>query len=278
MDFTQKLNAAATKNSSLLCVGLDPDISRIPDSLKNSPTPQLDFNKLIIDATHDLVCAYKPNSAFYESKGAEGINDLKLTCEYIRQLYPDLPIILDFKRGDIGNTNQYYAQFAFEYLGVDAITVQPYVGKEALQAFLDYKNKGIFVLCKTSNPGAGELQDLKIDGIKLHQKLAENIVKNWNIDGNCHIVFGATYPEELAEVRKIVGENMLILLPGIGKQGGDLELSLKSGLNQAKKGLIVSSSRDIIYAYEAENTDIGSAINNRARQTRDQINEYINKL
>jgi orotidine-5'-phosphate decarboxylase len=166
MDFTQKLNAAATKNSSLLCVGLDPDISRIPDSLKNSPTPQLDFNKLIIDATHDLVCAYKPNSAFYESKGAEGINDLKLTCEYIRQLYPDLPIILDFKRGDIGNTNQYYAQFAFEYLGVDAITVQPYVGKEALQAFLDYKNKGIFVLCKTSNPGAGELQDLKIDGIR----------------------------------------------------------------------------------------------------------------
>jgi orotidine-5'-phosphate decarboxylase len=278
MDFTLKLNTASDKNGSLLCVGLDPDISRIPEDLRNSATPQLDFNKLVIDATHDLVCAYKPNSAFYESRGAEGVNDLKFTCEYIKQTYPDVPIILDFKRGDIGNTNLYYAQFAFDYLGVDAITVQPYVGKEALQPFLDYKDKGIIILCKTSNPGAGELQDLVVDGKKLYEKLAENVAKNWNTDGNCHLVVGSTYPDELAEVRSIVGQNMLILLPGIGKQGGDLEASLKAGLNQSKKGLIVSSSREIIYAYEGENAEIGTAIKTRAKQTRDQINEYINKL
>jgi orotidine-5'-phosphate decarboxylase len=160
MEFIEKLRSIWEKNNSLLCIGLDPDIDKLPASVKSSDSPLLTFNKAIIDATFDLVCAYKPNSAFYEASGADGIKELKATCDYIKEKHSDIPIILDFKRGDIGNTNKKYAEFAFNYLGVDAITVQPYQGKEAIQAFLDYKEKGIIVLDKMSNQGAGEFQDL----------------------------------------------------------------------------------------------------------------------
>lgn len=245
MTFQQKLAAS----NSLLCVGLD--------------YGEFAFNKNIIDLTHDLVCAYKPNSAFFESKGAAGIEELKKTCDYIKQNFPEIVIILDAKRADIGNTNNGYVDFAFEYLGVDAITLHPYLGKEALEPFLKREDKGIIILCRTSNPGAGEFQDLMVDGKPLYQKVAQQVL-SWNINSNCLLVVGATYPEELGEVRKITGD-MTFLVPGIGAQGGDLEKTMKMGLNSQKKGLIINSSRGIIFAENPRE---------EAMKLRDQINSY----
>src|SRR3990167_7438964 len=185
MRFKDKLKAISIKNNSLVCVGLDSDISKIPEFIRKGEHPQSTFNKAIIEATHDLVCAYKPNTAFYESRGARGIEALKITCDYLITHYPEIPIIIDAKRADIGNTNKGYAKFVFDYLNADAITVHPYLGKEAMAPFLERKDKGIFILVRTSNPGAGELQDLIVEGKPLYQRLAENIVKDWNYNDNC---------------------------------------------------------------------------------------------
>ena len=272
MDFINKLKASWDKNNSLLCVGLDPDMAMLPAHLGDSDAPYFTFNKAIIDATADLVCAYKPNSAFYEASGAAGIQELQLTCAYIQEKYPDIPIILDFKRGDIGNTNKQYATFAFEYLGADAITIQPYQGREALQPFLDYKEKGIIVLCKMSNAGSGEFQDLEIDSKKLYAHVAEQVKNDWNSDGNCLLVVGATHPSELAEVRSIVGDDMVLLVPGLGAQGGDAEATLKAGLNANGDGLIINSSRAILYASDGE--DFAEAAAKAALKARDEINTY----
>src|SRR3989344_4460101 len=163
MTFYQKLDAIVEKQNSLVCVGLDSDLAKIPVHLQSDKTPQVAFNKAIIDATHDLVCAYKPNSAFYEARGVDGIAELKMTCDYIRQSHPEIVLILDAKRADIGSTNEGYVTYAFDWLGADAITLHPYLGKEALKPFLDRKDKGCIILCRTSNPGAGEFQDLKLD-------------------------------------------------------------------------------------------------------------------
>ncbi len=267
MDFLQKLDAAVEKNNSLLCVGLDPDESKLPVSQKS----YFEFNKAIIDATASLVCAFKPNVAFYEAKGVEGIEALKQTCGYLKQQHPDIPIILDFKNGDIGNTNSYYTEFAFDYLGVDAITIQPYQGQTALQPFLDRKDKGIIVLCKMSNEGSGEFQDLEVNGRKLFLEVAENVATKWNTNGNCLLVVGATYPDELAQVRALVSD-MTILVPGIGAQGGDIEAILKAGLNANGKGLIINSARDILYASNGD--DFAEAARTQATATRDEINKY----
>jgi len=183
MTFRQKLDAIVEKNNSLLSVGLDSDVDA-----------QVAFNKKIIDATHDLVCAYKPNTAFYESRGVAGIEALKQTCDYLRKTYPEIVLIVDAKRGDIGNSNEAYAKFAFDYLGADAITLHPYLGKEALKPFLDRKEKGSVILCRTSNPGAGEFQD------DMYKKVAEHVAKEWNSNDNCALVVGAPYPAELAIV------------------------------------------------------------------------------
>ncbi len=209
-----------------LCVGLD----------------QTDFNanRSVIDATFDLVCAYKPNAAFYKEA------DLQKTVSYIKSTYPDIPIILDAKRGDIGNTNEAYAKAIFDDLQADAVTVHPYLGKESLEPFLKRSDKGIIVLVRTSNPGAGEFQDLEVNGKPLYQVVAEH-VKEWNTNGNLAVVVGATYPEELGAVRKIVGD-MPILVPGIGAQEGDLEETIKNGLDSNKQGLIISVSRAILNA------------------------------
>jgi orotidine-5'-phosphate decarboxylase len=268
MDFKSKLSAAWDKNNSLLCVGLDPARDRLPSSVGSL----FDFNKAIIDATADLVCAFKPNSAFYEAGGSEGIEQLKQTCDYIKQNYPQVPIILDFKRGDIGSTNDHYVKFAFEYLGVDAVTVQPYLGREAVQSFLDQKDKGIIVLCRTSNPGADEFQGLEAGGDKLYMQVARNVKDNWNANGNCLLVVGATYTEEMAEIRRLVGDDMAFLVPGVGAQGGDIEATVKAGANNAGTGMIISSSRDILYASSDEN--FAAAARERAIQTRDEINRY----
>lgn len=269
MNFVQKYESIIAKNNSLVCVGLDSEVSKIPSHLNGS---QFEFNKAIIDATHDLVCAYKPNSAFYEARGVDGISDLKKTCDYLRTMYPNVPIILDAKRADIGNTNNGYVTFAFGYLGVDAITLHPYLGREALQPFLDRKDNFSFILCRTSNPGAGELQDLESGGKKLYEIVAQKITESWNVNNNCGLVVGATYPDELAQVRSIVGDEMLFLIPGIGAQGGDVEKTVRAGLNSKKAGMLINSSRGIIFAGSGE--DFAQRTREETLKLRDEINKY----
>ena len=271
MNFAQKLDKSIDKNSSLLCVGLDPDLSKIPPFIQQTTHPLFEFNKEIIDATNDLVSVYKPNAAFYEAEGAHGIEQLKMTCDYIHKICSDIPVLLDFKRGDIGNTNDRYCTFAFEYLGVEACTVQPYAGRESLMPFLKYDDKGIFVLCKTSNPGSGELQDLKVDGKPLYMLIAEKVVKFWNENGNVMLVVGATYPKELKSLRAIAGE-MTFLVPGIGSQGGIIEASLAAGLNSKGRGLIINASRGIIYA--GFENDFASKAREKALELRKTINKF----
>ena len=255
MTFQEKLDRIVKKNKSLVCVGLDSDVTRLRQDFGEAK--QFSFNKTIIEATHDLVCSYKLNTAFYESIGYEGVNALKDTCDYLKEKYPEIPIIIDAKRGYIGNTNNGYVQFIFTYLGADAVTVHPYLGEEAIRPFLDLKDKGIIILCKTSNVGSGEFQNLQVQSLSRHDRskivkplyqiVAENVAKKWNKNKNCMLVVGATYPDELKEVRKIVGD-MTLLVPGIGAQGGDLEATLKVGLNSKKQGVMINSSRGIIFA------------------------------
>lgn len=233
MKFQEKLDRVIKKNSSLLCVGLDQHL--------------FSFNKKIIDQTYDLVCAYKPNSAFYESYGNDGIKELKTTCDYIRKNYPEIPIILDAKRADIGSTNVEYAKYAFDWLEVDAITLHPYLGGEALLPFLNHKDKGCIILCRTSNPGGGEFQDLLVGDTPLYQIVVKKVVREWNKNKNCLMVVGATYPKELKEIRKIAGD-MTFLVPGIGAQGADVEKTVRAGLNSKKQGLIINSSRAVIFS------------------------------
>lgn len=248
MGFKQKLEIH-WKQGKFVCVGLDPDYSKLPESLKGKSVEDtiFEFNKAIIDATFDLVCVYKPQSAYYELYGAEGLSALKKTVEYINQKYPDILTILDAKRGDIGPTNEAYAKWIFEEFNFDAVTLNPYLGKEALLPFLNFKDKGCIILVRTSNPGAGEFQDLLIDGKPLYQIVAQNVAQSWNTNGNCAVVVGATYPKELEEVRAIVGD-MPILIPGVGAQGGDVEATVKAGKDSRGWGIIISSSRGIIYA------------------------------
>lgn len=246
MKFSEKLDKAVVKNDSLVCVGLDPDLDKLPEEFKAKEKPLFEFSKSIIDATSDSVCAFKPNSAFYEALGANGIQQLKDTCDYIRDNYPEIPIILDYKRGDIGNTNAKYAQFAFDYLGADAVTLHPYQGISELEAFFAYSEKGIFIWAKGSNEGSAEFQDLQTDGMPLYEKVTKAVIGAG--EPNAMLIVGATYPEELKRIREIAGENTQILVPGIGAQGGDLEAMLKAGLNSGGKGLIINSSRGIIYS------------------------------
>ena len=248
MNFIELLNRAIDKNNSLVCVGLDPVLEKLPEEFKTKEKPFFEFNKYVIDATHDLVCAYKPNSAFYEALGDDGVRQLKDICDYINQKYPEIPIIFDAKRGDIGSTNNGYVEFAFEYLQADAITLHPYMGQKSLQPFLDQADKGCVILCQTSNEGADEFQSLETGGDKLYKTVAKAVAEKWNKNGNCLLVTGATYPEELKEIREIIGDEMIFLVPGIGAQGGDLEATLKAGLNKQGKGLIINSSRAIIYS------------------------------
>jgi len=258
MFFHNKLNKIIKKNNSLLCVGLDSDFEKVKGSL-------FLFNKRIIEQTYDLVCSYKLNIAFYEAIGLKGLKDLKLTIKYLKSKYPEIPIIIDAKRGDIGNTNRGYVQFIFNILGADAITVNPYLGEEAMGPFLEMKDKGIIILCRTSNSGAGEFQDLKVNGTLLYQIIAKNVAKKWNKNNNCLLVVGATYPDELKKVREIVGEEMWILVPGVGAQGGDLEATLKAGLNKKGKGLIINSSRGIIFSKNPRQ---------EAKNLRERINRF----
>lgn len=240
----------------LLCVGLDSDATLVDGLVGKHRArfgdlgPQAYFNRAIVDATCHVAAAYKPNSAFYEARGTSGISDLWGTIRYINDVAPAVPVILDAKRADIGNTNNGYAEYAFDYLGVDALTVHPYLGQEAMRPFLNRAHKGIFVLCRTSNPGSGEFQDqLCSDSsgpIPLYQCVARSVVTSWNENGNCGLVVGATYPDELAAVRQIVG-TLPILVPGIGTQGGDLRASIHAGVTP-HGGLFLNAARSIIFS------------------------------
>jgi orotidine-5'-phosphate decarboxylase len=271
--FKQKLEQK-WQQGKFLCVGLDPVLEKLPTHFAKSPSSILEFNRAIIDATADMACAFKPNSAFYEAFGAEGIAVLAQTVSYIKDNYPDIPVILDAKRGDIESTNLGYTQSTFDVLGADAITIHPYLGRTAIQPFLDYKDKGIIILVRTSNPRAGEFQDLKLDGKPLYQHVAQKIASEWNTNNNCAVVVGATYPEELKVVREIIGD-MPILIPGIGAQGGDLEKTVKAGQDSRGWGMIISASRSIIYASNGE--DFAQKARCEAEKMHRQIQDALKK-
>lgn len=226
-----------------VCVGLDSELGRLPHPEVDVTQRVVDFNRRIVEETADLVCAFKPNIAFYEAQGTAGIDALRQTISFIHDRYPDIPVILDAKRADIGKTNLGYVAAAFDDLQADAVTVSPYLGEEALRPFLDREDKGIIVLCRTSNPGAGEFQDLLVDGDPLYLHVARHVAESWNRHGNCAIVVGATYPGELARVREVVPD-LPLLIPGIGTQGGDVEATVRA----AKHNMIINSSSGIIFA------------------------------
>ncbi|HLZ62689.1 MAG TPA: orotidine-5'-phosphate decarboxylase [Ktedonosporobacter sp.] len=261
------------RDGNFVCVGLDPEYERLPAVVTGTGSVEealFLFNREIVDATHDLVCAYKPNAAFYEAQGDKGARALIRTVQYIKQIYPHIPVILDAKRADIGNTNLGYVASAFDIIGADAITVHPYLGKEALAPFLARKEKGILVLVKTSNPGSSEFQDLPVGEEKepLYQVVARHVVQNWNEYGNCALVVGATYPAELERVRTIVGD-MPILIPGIGAQGGEVKTTVQAGKDSRGWGMMVSSSRSIIFA--SRGSDFARAARRAASELRDEI-------
>ncbi len=265
--FTQQLAHAWEKNDSLVCVGLDPEIERFPERIRAEPSPIFQFNRTIIDATADLVCAYKPQFAHYAAYEAE--DQLERTIEYVHRVHPGVPVILDAKRGDIGNTAERYAIEAFERYGADAVTVNPYLGGDSLEPFLRHAERGVAILCRTSNPGARDLQDLAVGGRPLYQLVAELAARRWNSRGTCLLVVGATYPQELAEVRALVGD-MPLLVPGVGAQGGDVEQVVRHGRTRAGSGLIVSSSRAILYASTGE--DFAQAARAATASLREKIN------
>ena len=266
--FNKKLSNAIRKNNSLLCVGLDPLLEKLPPLLRGSSQPILDFNRAIIDATADLVCAFKPQIAYYAAQSSE--RELLESLDYLRERHPEIPIILDAKRGDIGETSSQYAREIFDRYGADAATVNPYMGTDSLEPFLRYKEKGVFVLCHTSNPGAADLQN------GLYPKVAKLARERWNRHGNVGLVAGATAPEKIREIRTIAGEDIPLLVPGIGAQGGDLESCMKAGNNSAGTGIIVNSSRGIIYAGGGEN--FAETSRQAAIRLRDQINQYRQTL
>jgi orotidine-5'-phosphate decarboxylase len=268
LKFTEKLAAAVKRNNSLLCVGLDTDIDSLPSNLGI-----FEFNKAIIDATAEFVCAFKPNIAFYESLGGKGMDELKRTRDYIPE---DVPVIVDAKRGDIGNTGRAYARGLFEYYGFDAATASPYLGYDSLEPFMEYPDRGVFILCRTSNPGAADFQSVSCETDKgpqpLYRLVAEK-VNEWNNRGNLGLVVGATYPEELQIIRRDYPD-IPLLIPGIGAQGGDLESVVMKGVDAGRQRTIINSSRQILFA--SRDKDFAAAAGRAARDLRDSINNYLN--
>jgi len=265
LNFIAKLLAVSSKNKTLLCIGLDPDLEVMPQ------VDVLEFNRAIVDATCDLVCAYKPNLAFYEALGSEGLIILEKTIKHIPS---DIPIIGDAKRSDIGNSANAYAKALFAAFGFDAATVNPYLGFDSVEPFISYRDKGVFILCRTSNPGAQDFQDIFcVEGFPLYEKVAQK-AKQWNVYGNIGLVVGATYPQELKKVRATCPE-MPLLIPGIGAQGGDLASAVNYGVDAQGGKAIISVSRQILYA--SGKRDFAQAARNVAEKIRSEINGYRNK-
>jgi orotidine-5'-phosphate decarboxylase len=271
MAFVTQLEQAWRRNESLVCVGLDPEPARFPAGLRDAPDAIFAFCRDIVDATADLVCCFKPQIAHFAALRAE--DALERLIAHIHAQHPGLPVILDAKRGDIGSTAQNYAIEAFDRYGADAVTANPYLGRDSVQPFLDRTDRGVVLLCRTSNPGARDLQDLVVSntGQPLYRHVAMLVAREWNANGNCALVVGATYPRELAEVREIVGA-MPLLVPGVGAQGGDVAAVVQNGKSAAGTGLIVSSSRAILYA--GADGDFAAAARRATQVLRDEINRY----
>ena len=268
--FVKRLLDACETNRSLLCVGLDPDPARMPIE------DVVAFNSAIVDATHDLVCAYKPNVAFYEARGSDGIRELERTIAHIRDVAPSVIVLLDGKRGDIGSTNAAYAKALFETWGGDAATINAYAGGADLEPFLQYEDKAVFVWCRSSNDGAAELQDLPVqldgDTMPYYQAVARR-ASGWDVRGTVGLVVGATYPKELDAVRSIAPEAP-ILLPGVGAQEGMLQASVKAGVDRMGRNLLVSSSRGVLYA-SSDPVRFANAARNAVQKLRDEINAVL---
>lgn len=255
-------------------VGLDPHQAKLPKGQE-----PLQFNKAIIDATHHVAGVYKPQSAAYEALGDDGMQILRETISYAHEKAPAVPIILDAKRADIGTTSEEYAKTAYDYLQADAVTLHPYLGEEALKPFLEHKEKGCFILCRTSNPGAAEFQDLLVEyqgkSVPLYMAVAEQVATVWNKAGNCGLVVGATYPEELQQVRQLVGD-MPILIPGVGAQGGSLKEAVKGSLNAKGQGMLIHATRSIIFA--SSGSDFAEAAKKAAEEMHAELTQIRKEL
>jgi orotidine-5'-phosphate decarboxylase len=249
----EKLARRMKAADSLLCVGLDPDFERLPKRFREQPDPQLRFGEWVVGQTAQYAAAIKLNTAFYEARGAEGIAAMERTIDYIRARHPELVTICDAKRADIGNTNKGYVEAIFDRMGFDAVTLHPYLGGEALEPFLSRRDKMCIVLCRTSNPGAGEFQDLNVGGKPLWLAVAERVSSAWDVDGNCALVVGATYPDEMRRIRK-AAPSTTFLVPGIGAQGGDVQAVVEAGLGARGAGLLLSASRSILFGDDPAST------------------------
>jgi orotidine-5'-phosphate decarboxylase len=265
--FAERLDRAQRGADSLVCVGLDPDLAKLPADLRDGREPLYAFGRRIVDATFDIAAAYKPQIAFYGALGKE--EELAASIRYIRERAPAALVILDAKRQDIGNTAQAYAREAFDRYGADAVTVSPYMGEDSVLPFLARPDRGAVLLCRTSNPGARDFQDLIVDGRPLYQRVAAHAVARWNRHRNLMLVVGATYPVEMAELRRAHPE-VWFLVPGIGAQGGDLERTLAAGLDSRGTGLLISASRAIIYA--------GGGASPAMRAAAVELRDAINRL
>src|SRR4249919_4290536 len=263
MSFVEDIRKRWSEADTLVCVGLDPEPLKFPAHLREDPDAVFTFCQAIVDATAESAACFKPQIAHFAALGAELA--LQRLIRHIHEVHPDVPVILDAKRGDIGSTAQQYAVEAFDRYTADAVTANPYLGRDSLQPFLDRADKGVIILCRTSNPGAGDLQDLNVDGRPLYQRVAETIASGWNANGNCALVVGATWPTQLREVRAIVGD-MPFLVPGVGAQGGDVEAVVKNAKTADGTGLMVSSSRAILYASNGD--DFAEAAGKAAKALR----------
>ena len=267
--FNQQLQSAWASQGSMLCVGFDPDPKRLPPSFQGKPEGIFEFCREIADATADLVCAFKPQFAYFASQRAEA--QLEKLIKHLKNQYPHIPVILDSKRGDIGSTADHYALEAFERYGADAVTVNPYMGFDTIEPYLKHAGKGVIVLCRTSNPGGSDLQFLNVSsGEPLYLHVAKLASKQWNSSGQISLVVGATFPEEIAKVRTIVGD-MPLLIPGIGAQGGDIDATVQAGCiaGAPGTGMIINSSRAILYA--STGSDFAQAARDVAQSTRDAL-------
>jgi orotidine-5'-phosphate decarboxylase len=270
MGVNEVLSAAWRRSGSMLCVGLDPDPAKLPSPLDGAPGAIERFCREIVDATADLVCAFKPQIAYFAAVGAEA--ELERICHYIREQHPDVLLVLDAKRGDIGPTAEQYAREAFHRYGAHMVTVNPYLGTDSVTPFLQHPGHGVFVLCRTSNPGSGDFQSLTVDGEPLYLHVARRVALEWNELGDCGLVVGATYPDELRRVREVVGD-LPLLVPGVGAQGGDVQATVDAGATADGFGMVINSSRAVLYASSGH--DFADAARRVATATRDEIRSAL---
>lgn len=266
----ERLERSWSLSGSLLCVGLDPDPARLPAPLRDARDGVERFCREIVDATAHAVCAFKPQIAHFAAQRAEPV--LERVCQYIRSAHPEVVLVLDAKRGDIGSTAEHYASEAFDRYGADAVTVNPYLGTDSIEPFLRRRGRGIFVLCRTSNPGGDDLQALDVGGSPLYEHVARRAAGEWSSLGACGLVVGATHPDELRRVRAIVGD-LPLLVPGIGAQGGDIAATVAAGVDSRGRGMLINSSRAVIYASDGD--DFADAARRVAESTRDEIDRHV---